>query len=287
MTVTLPVKTKALLFAMRPQTTFLAMIGVYVGGLVAGAFYSSFDLILAVVAAFFITSASMPFNDYIDRDVDKINHPNRAIPRGIISPKGILFFSLFLFAIGIGLSFFVNWIVFGFSIVAFLLIMMYELYTKNKGIWSNMTVAFVSAMAFTFGGAAAISDTHVLSSITAGVVLSAMTFFAMTGREIIMDIRDSKGDELTRTTVPHQLGCKRAAAVANVFLLGTILLAPLPFIMQILSIWYLAVMAFAGLVIVLTMYWMYQDVNNAALCAETTRLASAIGLVAFIVGMLL
>jgi geranylgeranylglycerol-phosphate geranylgeranyltransferase len=286
MTASLPTKIKALLMSMRPQTTPLAMIGVYVGGLVAGAPYNSMDLILAVFAAYFITSASMPFNDYIDRKVDEINHPNRAIPRGIISPKGILVFSLFLFAIGIVLSFFVNWFVFAFSIVAFLLIMMYELYTKNRGIWSNMTVAFVSAMAFTFGGAAAVSDTGLLSSITAGVILSAMTFFAMTGREIIMDIRDSKGDELTRKTVPHQLGCRRAAAVANVFLLGTIIIAPLPYFMHILSFWYLIVMALAGLVIVLTMYWMYHDTKNAALCAETTRLASAIGLVAFIIGML-
>lgn len=284
----LHVKVKAFFISMRPQTTPLAMIGVYVGGLVAGAAYNSMGLILAVIASFFITGSSMPFNDYIDRKVDEINHPDRAIPRGIISPKGMLYASLFFFAVGIGISYFVNIWCFAFAIIAFLLIMMYEFVTKTKGIWSNMTVAFVSAMAFTFGGAAAVSVTNdPYKSITSALVISVMTFLAMTGRETIMDIRDSEGDRLTRVTLPHTLGKKMAADVANVFLFATVVLAPLPYFLHILSFWYLVVMVPAGIVLLLTIYWMHQDVNNAALSAETTRLASIIALVAFIVGMII
>jgi geranylgeranylglycerol-phosphate geranylgeranyltransferase len=279
------VKVKALIIATRPQTTPLGMIGVYVGGLVAGTPYNSPFLLLAVLATFFITGASMPFNDYFDRDVDKINHPERAIPRGIISPRGMLYFSFILFGIGLTLSLFVNWLCFVIAIIALVVIVVYEIYSKHTGLLSNMTVAVASAGAFTYGGAT------VISSSTAGnpfasLILSVMTFFAMTGRETIMDIRDAEGDKLLRKTLPHTMGKRKAANLANFFLLATVALAPVPYFLGIFNQWYLVAMIPAGAILILTVVLMYRDVNNAALSAETTRWASAAALVAFIVGIL-
>ena len=86
----------ALIRSIRPETTPIGVISVYIGGLVAGSVYNSINLILASVAGFFLTSASMTINDYYDCEIDKINHPKRPIPQGILTPSDLLLFSIIL-----------------------------------------------------------------------------------------------------------------------------------------------------------------------------------------------
>ena len=72
---------------MRPFTSILGMAGAYIGGIVAGAPFFSIPLLLAMAVVFFVGAGSMPFNDYFDRDVDIISHPNRPIPSKRLSPQ--------------------------------------------------------------------------------------------------------------------------------------------------------------------------------------------------------
>lgn len=273
-------KVKAFLSSLRPKTTPLAMISVYVGGLVAGAAYHSFELLLAVISTFFITAASMTFNDYFDWQIDKINHPERPIPRGIIQPKEMLAFSLVFFAIGVTLSFFINFLCFGIAVASVLLLNVYEFYSKNVGILSNITVAFISAVSFTFGGAA-------VNNPSSSLILSTMTFFVMTGREIIMDIRDMEGDKQVRRSLPVKIGEKNASYVACLFLIISVALAPLPYLMKIVNLWYIVIIIPVGVITLLAVLWELRDSNNAARSASLIRIALAVSLVAFLAGIFL
>lgn len=256
------------------------MISVYVGGLVAGAAYDSFELLLAMITTFFITGASMTFNDYFDWEIDKINHPERPIPQGIIQPKEMLAFSVIFFVFGVTISFFINLLCFGITIGSVFLLNVYELYSKNVGIFSNFTVAFISALSFTFGGAA-------VGNPGAALILSVLTFFVMVGREIIMDIRDAEGDQSVRRSLPVQLGKTRASYVAILFLVISVVLAPLPYFLNILNLWYVLIIIPVAVIILATVLWMLRDTQKAALSASLIRVALAIALVAFIVGILL
>jgi geranylgeranylglycerol-phosphate geranylgeranyltransferase len=256
------------------------MISVYVGGLVAGADYNSLEVFLAVITTFFVTAASMTFNDYFDWKIDKISHPERPIPQGIITPKEMLYFSIILFAIGIAISFFINLLCFGIAITSILLLVIYELYSKNIGIFSNMTVAFITAISFTFGGAA-------VGNPYSSLILSIMTFFVMVGREIIMDIRDTEGDKLVRRSLPVQIGIKNASYVACIFLIISVALTPIPYFMEILNLWYLLIIIPVGIITILAVIWALKDVKNAAISASLIRIALAIALVAFIVGIVI
>ena len=82
---------------------------------------------------------------------------------------------------------------------------------KNQGFAGNIIVAFLSAISFTFGGAA-------VGNPFASVHLSLITFFLFTGRETLKDVQDVKGDVLYRTTLPMKIGEKNAAIVGSVFL---------------------------------------------------------------------
>jgi geranylgeranylglycerol-phosphate geranylgeranyltransferase len=280
MTPSLASKIKALLVSTRPETTPLGMISVYIGGLVAGAPYNSLPLFLAVLVSFFVTSASMTFNDSFDWEIDKVNHPKRPIPKGILTPREMLVFTIFLFAIGVGLTLFINIICLGIALFAIVFLTIYEVYSKQYGIMGNITVAFVSALAFTFGGAAV---GNAISSLS----IAILAFFIVLGREIIMDIRDVKGDGLTRTTLPLQIGVKKASFVGCLFLVMAALFSPIPYLLNMVSIWYLMFIIPVDIITVLAVSLSLRNSRNAARSASIMRIALAIGLIAFIVGVII
>jgi len=273
-------KTKALIESMRPKTIPLALMGVFIGGIVAdSASYFSFDLFLAVVVAFFITAGSLIFNDYYDWKIDKVIHPKRPIPSGRLLPKEGLYFAILSFCITLILSYFINMVCFGIAVFSIGCIVLYDGLFKNKGILGNLVVAFVSAMSFTFGSAA-------VGQPFSSLILSIMAFFIFLGREILMDVRDIGGDMLARVTLPMQIGEKAATYVGCIFLAVTIILTPLPFIWGILSIWYLLIIILVDIIGIYVIILSFKKIRNIGKMTDLLRIVAAIGSIAFIVGVI-
>jgi geranylgeranylglycerol-phosphate geranylgeranyltransferase len=272
-------KITALILSTRPETTPLGMLTVYIGGLVAGAPFNSIPLLLAVVVTFFITAGSMTFNDAYDWEIDKINHPNRPIPKGILTPKQMIQFTAFLFIIGLAITFFINLICMGMYIFSIGFLAVYELYTKKYGIMGNITVAFISSIAFTFGGAA-------VGNPLVTLPLTILGFLIIFGREILMDIRDADGDKQIRLTLPHQIGIKNASLISSIILLLAISVSPLPYILNIVNLWYIYFIIPVDFLTILTVIWFLRDQKNAAISAHIIRGALALGLIGFIAGIL-
>jgi len=270
----------SLLISMRFKTTPLGVICVYVGGLVAGAAYNSIDLISAMLATFLIGSGSMAFNDYFDWRIDKINHPERPIPQGILKPNEMLLFSILLFAIGVLISYFINILCFSIAISSLFILVFYEKFSKNYGLSGNVTVAFASSISFIFGGSAV---NNPLSSL----ILSAIAFFIMVSREIIMDIRDSEGDKKYRRTLPVKIGKKSALHIATFFLIIAVVLSPVPYFTYLLNEWYLFAVMPVDIIAIYAIFNTYSDIKNAGKAASLIRIALAIGLVAFVLGVTL
>ena len=271
-------KTKALIESMRPKTIPLALMGVFIGGIVAdSASYVSFDLFLAVVVAFFITAGSLIFNDYYDWKIDKVIHPERPIPSGRLLPKEGLYFAILSFCITLIISYFINMVCFGIAVFSIVCIVLYDELFKNKGIVGNLVVAFVSAMSFTFGSAA-------VGQPSSSLILSIMAFFIFLGREILMDVRDIGGDMLARVTLPMQIGEKSATYVGCIFLAVTIILTPLPFIWGILSIWYLLIIILVDIIGIYVILLSFKKIRNIGKMADLVRIVAAIGSIAFIIG---
>ena len=272
-------KITALILSIRPETTPLGMLTVYIGGLVAGASFTSIPLLLAVIVTFFITAGSMTFNDAYDWEIDAINHPNRPIPKGIITQKQMLQFTAVLFIIGLILTFFINLLCTGIYIFSVGFLAVYELFTKKYGIMGNITVAFVSSIAFTFGGAA-------VGNPYATLPLTILGFLIIFGREIVMDIRDADGDKQMRLTLPHQIGIRNASLISSILLLLAIAISPLPYILNIVSLWYIYFIIPVDIITILTVIWFLKDHKNAAISAHIIRGALALGLIGFIMGIL-
>lgn len=270
-------KIKSLLLSMRFKTTPLGVICVYVGGLVAGAPYNSLNLFLAMLSTLFIGSSAQTINDYFDWNIDKINHPERPIPKGILKPNEMLYFSILLFLIGFIISIFINLLCVGIVVFSLIMLILYEKYLKNIGITGNITVGFISALSFTYGGAA-------VGNPFASLILSLMAFFIMVSRETIMDIRDFEGDKLFRNTLPIQIGKKPALYVACAFLLISIASTPVPYFLNILNIWYLVIIIFVDIFSLFIVFDILKDIKNVARAASIMRIGFVLALVAFILG---
>jgi geranylgeranylglycerol-phosphate geranylgeranyltransferase len=277
---TLSIKSLALVESMRPISSILGLAGAYIGGIVAGASYTSFPLLLATAVVFLIGGGSMAFNDFFDRDIDKISHPLRPIPSKRLTAKEELYFSILLFGLAVIISAFINWICLLIVLFSIGFLYGYEVYFKNYGLAGNIAVAFLSAMSFTFGGAA-------VGKPLSSVVLSLIVFFMFTGRETLKDVQDVKGDLLSRNTLPMRIGEQNAAIVGSVFLIVAIFLSPFPFLLDQLKIYYLIFISIVDVICLYAIKETLKDLRNTERSVSLIRTAAAIGVIAIIVGAIL
>jgi geranylgeranylglycerol-phosphate geranylgeranyltransferase len=280
MTSRILVKSLALIESMRPFTSILGMAGAYIGGIVAGAPFFSIPLILAMVVVFLAGAGSMPFNDYFDRDVDIISHPNRPIPSKRLSPQETLYFSLLLLSLAAVFSMFINLLCFVIVLFSLGFLYCYEVFFKNQGFVGNIVVAFLSSMSFTFGGTA-------VGNPFASLLLSLLTFFLFTGREILKDVQDVKGDLFSRNTLPMRIGEKKSVLVASFFLLVAVLLSPLPYLLHQLRISYLIIIIMVDVLAFYVIIQNIRDLQNTERSISLTRIAAAVGVIAIILGVVL
>jgi 4-hydroxybenzoate polyprenyltransferase len=91
----------------------------------------SFDALLLVLATACLYAGGIVFNDYFDRDLDRIERPERPIPSGKVSPKAAVTFGVILFLIAVISSFMVGKIpgILAVSIMVFALL--YDRWMKH------------------------------------------------------------------------------------------------------------------------------------------------------------
>jgi geranylgeranylglycerol-phosphate geranylgeranyltransferase len=148
--------------------------------------------LFAIVAL--ITAAGNVINDFFDVKIDAINRPDRPIPSGAVSRAAARGFAVTLFLAGILVSFFTNPLCIGIAVVNSLILLAYAGKLKRTPLLGNLTVAYLSASIFLFGGA--LNGWNGLVHITP---IAAITFFAMLSRELVKDAEDVE-------RIPYQSG---------------------------------------------------------------------------------
>ena len=254
----------------RIQLAIFGMICVLIGGVIGGFDYLNENLIIAMIAVFFMTSGSMAFNDYFDRDIDKKVHPDRPIPSGKITPMQGFIFSIILFSISIALSFFINLLCLIISLVTINLLILYETILKNKVLVGNMIVAFIVAISFIYGGAS-------IGRPEMSLDFTLLAFFLMLGREILMDVTDMEGDKLNRYTLPMKIGRKNATYLSCFFILISSLLLFLPGLIGIFPRYYLILILPVQAIIIYSIILPLIKIENTGRSADLLLIAIAMG----------
>jgi len=249
--------------------------------------------ILGLTIPFLIVGASMAINDYHDYEADRINNRmDRPLVRNPnLNPNFILFLALSMIALGILISYILFMdnilVVLGVILFSFLGIS-YNLWTKERGLLGNITVAIsdtAPALLALIAMGAKDAGTIFLVFIMAGI-----TFFGVVGRELVKGIMDIEGDRAANSrTFTVVYGPKRAVQLASFFFIIVIFISPFPlFIKFYNSFLYLLLMSITIILLFLTVIILYNDpsIENGKKARSLTRSALWTGAIAFLIGAL-
>ena len=271
-------KFKALIEIIRPLNCIMAGVAVVVGAIVGVGLDLSFIplILIAVLAAFFVTAGGNTMNDYFDRDIDIISHKERPIPSKRLFPKEAIQFAVVSFIIGFFLAAFINLLCLAIAAFNTLLLVFYDKHFKQTGLGGNMIISYLVASTFLFGGAAV--DRIVITGI-----LFTLAFLANLDREIIKDVEDISGDTGKRRTLPMIMGERKSVIIASSCVILAVLLSPLPLIWNILGRGYLIVVL-ADLIFIASIPVSLRSAHNGQ---KLVKIGMFFALISFILGGIL
>jgi geranylgeranylglycerol-phosphate geranylgeranyltransferase len=262
----------------RPKNIVFGLIllfsGIFVGG---DPPWFSLQVMIAFLSFSFAVAGSLAFNNYVDRDIDKIIHPRRPLPSGRLSPKEGLFFGIIVFAFSFVLALFVNLLFFIMLILGFCLCLLYELIAKKHGLYGNIVVAVVIAGVSVTGG-------FVVDNPYPGFFISLVLFPQLLGGEIIRDVRDVEGDRLRRKTLPMIIDKNLALYMGLYLIATTFFMLPIPYITHTVGIWYVPGISIVIFLILLGISLSLKNKNNLVLTTKITKTAMVLTILAFFLG---
>jgi geranylgeranylglycerol-phosphate geranylgeranyltransferase len=195
------------------------------------------NIILGVLTYIFIAGSGMVINDYYDIEIDKINRPERPIPRGSITLKQALILWIVTSLIGMVIAI-IHSILFNIgylpiTIAVFFAFMgwLYAAWGKKSGFFGNIIVSISFSIGLIYG--AVLNSSNVPPYIYFFFLTS---FFLLLSREVIKGCEDIEGDKKEGVkTLAIRIGIKKATISSLVFALFAIIFYILPYFTEIFN----------------------------------------------------
>lgn len=264
----------------RPINCMMMGFAVIVGAaLIKGIdlFSLELNLICGFITGFTLTGASMAINDYYDREIDIINEPTRPIPSRSVTPKGALTLAGILTIMGLTAAYLTSTLCLVTAIFASVVFIVYTTVGKRSGLPGNLLVSVCVFIPFIYGSIAATSELRLNV-----LFFAAMAFLSDTGREVTKGIVDVQGDRTQNVkTLAVRYGEKNAAATAALLYLGAAALSPMPWLLGLVSVWFIPPVAITDLGLVVSSFMLLKDYSR-----EGARKVKTVVLALFIVGLL-
>ncbi|KUO40601.1 MAG: hypothetical protein AVW06_02340 [Hadesarchaea archaeon DG-33-1] len=246
---------------------------------------------LAFIVAVIICGGGNAINDYCDRKIDAINRPGRPIPSGRLEPGQALATGRSLFMIGVLLAIPLGTPCIILAIVNSLVLAFYSARLKHLGLIGNLTIGYLVGSTLLFGGLAVKNVPRLQAiSLQSVSIFAAMAALSTIGRELIKDIEDMKGDKkIGLKTFPLRHGTRAAAALAIVFIAAAVALSPLPYLLDLFDVVYLApvilsVLIFIGAAAIVARSQKSKAASRASLAC---KVGMGFGMLAFLAGAIL
>ena len=172
--------------------------------------------ILSALPFFCAAAGGFAINDYYDVLKDAINKPYRAIPSGSMRPNVALMIGIWLvgFAILFSLLSYNNNFELFLYLASIIGVITYNFFVKHFALSKTFLTAAVSTLPLIY-----VVSTLAYPSIYLLIPLGSMFF--LLGRELLMDIRDIKGDSASGiTTLPMVIGAELTAKIGYILLIS-------------------------------------------------------------------
>lgn len=265
----------------RPINVAIAGVSIFVAAFISGSLQPLRNVVTACLSGALITAAANAINDYFDLEIDLINKPERPLPKGLLSRKQALIFSMCCFCSGILLSTLIGWTAFAVAAGSSLLLYFYSAALKRTVLWGNLTVSLATALAFIYGGIA-------VKRFSGALIPAGFAFAMHLGREIIKDMEDVEGDKAHNAfTLPVKHGMLPARWLATCVFVALLFSTLLPHVMQIYGRWYLViVMLGVNTVLIFTIFslWLASDRKNFRRLSALLKADMLMGLLAIYAG---
>jgi geranylgeranylglycerol-phosphate geranylgeranyltransferase len=268
----------------RPVNSLVMGFAIFVGAFLTG--YLNFqwlNLLFGGITSFTLTAAAMAVNDYYDYNIDKINEPNRPLPRGSVSKRGALIVTGALTAVGLVFAYIVSLSCLVFAVAAWVIMVAYSTKGKRSGLPGNFLVSACVAAPILYGSLVTVN------TVQLNVLLFAsMAFLSNTGREISKGIVDIEGDRSYGIrTLAVSFGDKRAALAASFFFVFAVALSPIPVILDLVSYWFIPFVLVTDIGLIWCSVFLLRNPSraNARKVKKLVLLLFMFGLLSFIAGM--
>jgi geranylgeranylglycerol-phosphate geranylgeranyltransferase len=265
----------------RPVNVAIVFATIIVAGIIAGP--SDWDWLWIVVAALsgaLIAAGGNAINDYFDLAVDKINRPDRPLPKGVMSRDDAKRIWMYTSASGLVLS-----LLLGFWCLLIAAVWVGGLYLyserlKGTVLIGNVAVALMTALAFPYGAI-------VVGRPSLGSFPALFAFLANLARELIKDVEDVDGDATVNAeTLAVKHGTGAGLLAASIVLAVLILVTFVPVIVGVYNYTYLLIILIVdlGLGYVGLSHWYDATHINLRRLSLVLKMCMVGGLVAILVG---
>ncbi len=268
---------------LRPLNGIIGGVSVFVGGFltqeeIIGTRHGM-SLLLACLVCFLLISAGNVMNDWVDTEIDKINKPDKPIPSGKFTRPQVLVISIILFALGLLIAVRLPIALLFIAIFASLLLLLYNLKLKARGLFGNLIVAILGGLPFVYGGV-------VLKNWIPTLIPFGFAFLLHFAREILKDVEDIPGDKNAgNISFPIKYGERKAIFLSNLILVTLIAFTFLPFFIGLYGRFYLiGVIICVDLSIGFTIYKLIEDNNYVSKACDSLKFNMLIGLAILALG---
>lgn len=266
---------------LRPLNGLMMMAVVAVAVILAQAGVHDWTTVgIAALVGGLVGTGANAINDFFDIEIDRVNRPDRPLPRGAVSPSAALILWLVFSLLGISLNVFLDWTALCITAFAVAVLFLYSARLKGTVLAGNLVVAFMTGLAFVYGA-------EVAGHPERAVLPAVFAFLINLGREIVKDVEDMQGDLHGKAiTFPLKFGVRKSqllATVVFVLLIGCTLAA---FFWGGFNGTYLVLvlivdgMLAAGVV----MFWRSQSKETLASLSNLLKLSMVVGLAAIYFG---
>jgi geranylgeranylglycerol-phosphate geranylgeranyltransferase len=265
----------------RPVNVLITFISIPAACWIAGGTgHDRLSIFFASLTGALVAAGANAVNDAFDIDIDRINRPDRPLPRGALTTRDARRMWLIVSIVALGVNLFLNPAALLIVVLSIVLLYFYSARLKRTVLLGNIVIGLMTGMAFMYGGV-------VVGRMERAVVPALFAFLVNLARELLKDVEDLEGDRREHAvTLPIKYGVIPTLVLATASLLLLIGATIAAAIFELYRSAFLYVVVVADFLICISIAMMWHDRSLTVLRRASTilKMSMVIGLISIIAG---
>ena len=265
----------------RPLNVLITLASIPVACWIAGGTASKwFFFLFAGLTGALVAAGANAINDAFDIDIDRINRPDRPLPRGALTQHDARRMWLIVSVAAILLNLFLNLSALLIVVLSIILLYIYSARLKRTVLIGNVVIGLMTGMAFIYGGV-------VVGRIERAVIPAIFAFLVNVAREVLKDVEDMEGDRREYAiTLPIQFGIQPALVLATASLL---ILIGITIAVGLIALYhpaflFIVIIADCLMCVSIVLFWLDHSPSAMRRASTLLKVSMITGLLSIIVG---